>query len=173
LFGEPDKMVELYNALTGSAIPQDAPVEIATLADALFTDRINDLAFVVEGKLVVLIEHQSTLCENMPLRLLIYIARVYEKLIDDAVIYRSKLIKIPKPEFFVLYNGSENFEDTRTLRLSDAFQDISEIANIPNNGGILDLEVKIINVNSGRNAEILRKSENLEGYAFFIMLDWN
>jgi hypothetical protein len=38
-------------------------------------DRINDISFEIGGKLVVLIEHQSTINHNMALRLLLYIAR--------------------------------------------------------------------------------------------------
>jgi hypothetical protein len=41
LFGEPDKMLGLYNALTGSNIPIGTHIENATLTDALFMDRIN------------------------------------------------------------------------------------------------------------------------------------
>jgi hypothetical protein len=40
----------------------------------------NDISFLLDGKLVVLIEHQSSLNRNMPLRLLLYIGRVYEKI---------------------------------------------------------------------------------------------
>ena len=59
LFKDPDKMLELYNALTGKNLPPDSLIEPATLEDALFMDRINDIAFVVEGRLVVLVEQQS------------------------------------------------------------------------------------------------------------------
>ena len=72
-------VIEIYNAVSGKNYPPDTEIEIMTLDDVLFLDRQNDVAFVVEDKLVVLIEHQSTLCENMPIRLLIYIVRVYER----------------------------------------------------------------------------------------------
>ncbi|MCL1853812.1 MAG: Rpn family recombination-promoting nuclease/putative transposase [Peptococcaceae bacterium] len=83
LFNNPDRMLEIYNALTGSKLPPDTPVEPATLEDVLFMSLINDVAFVIDGKLVVLIEHQSTINQNMPLRLLLYLGRVYEKLLDN------------------------------------------------------------------------------------------
>ena len=95
LFSDPDKLVSLFNAISGGELPLDTPVEIATLDDVLFTERRNDIAFVIEDKIVVLLEHQSSINENMPLRLLIYIARVYEKLIDSKAIYMRKLLKIP------------------------------------------------------------------------------
>ena len=113
LFGTPEKMLELYNAVSGNNLPIDTPIEIATLTDALFMDQINDLAFVIEGRLVVLIEHQSTVCQNMPLRLLMYIARVYERLVDRKSLYRDKLISLPRPEFYVIYNGTAPMPDMK------------------------------------------------------------
>ncbi|MDR2044572.1 MAG: hypothetical protein LBQ15_09455 [Clostridium sp.] len=57
-------------------IPPDTPVTMKTLDDVLFMDRVNDLAFLVGDLLIVLMEHQSSLNENLPLRLLLYVARV-------------------------------------------------------------------------------------------------
>ncbi|MCL1836461.1 MAG: Rpn family recombination-promoting nuclease/putative transposase [Treponema sp.] len=51
---------------------------------------------------MVLIEHQSTINPNMPLRLLLYIAHLYEKIIGRKKLYNTKLEKIPAPEFIVL-----------------------------------------------------------------------
>jgi len=168
LFGTADKILELYNAVSGSNLPSDTRVEIATLTDALFMDRINDLAFVIEDRLVVLIEHQSTICENMPLRLLLYIARIYERFIDGKAIYKSKLISLPRPEFYVLYNGVAPMPDMATLRLSDAFVDCPEAKTEVGGFFPLELEVPVINVNVGRNQSVIGKSENLSGYVCFV-----
>jgi hypothetical protein len=108
-------------------------------------------------------EHQFTPNENMPLRMLLYVGRVYERLIESRSIYRQKLVKIPKPEFIVLYNGEKDCPDRSALSLSDAF--------LGEGGGtapVLDLKVKVYNVNYGRNPEILRKSKSLSDYAAFI-----
>ena len=107
LFSDPDLLRELYCALDGVSLPKDVPVTINTLEDVLFMDFINDVSFEIDGKLVVLIEHQSTINPNMALRLLMYIGRVYEKIIDEKNVYSGKPLKIPRPEFFVLYNGVE------------------------------------------------------------------
>ncbi|MCL2212135.1 MAG: Rpn family recombination-promoting nuclease/putative transposase [Treponema sp.] len=104
LFGTPDVLRELYSAIEGIEIPKDAIVDINTLSEALFMRQINDLSFTIDNRIVVLIEHQSTVNENVPLRLLMYIARVYEKIIDRDKLYQRKLEKIPTPEFIVLYN---------------------------------------------------------------------
>ena len=166
LFGDVEKLISLYNALSGSDFPSDTPIIIATLEDVLYNDRYNDIAFVLDDKIVVLIEHQSTISENMPLRLLIYIARVYEKLIDNDSVYRRTLIRIPKPDFIVLYNGVEPFPDEKVLRLSDAYTDAAE--NLTTLGGALELEVRVVNINEGRNGGMVKKCETLNGYVSFV-----
>jgi hypothetical protein len=53
----------------------------------LFFDFNNDISFEIDGKLVVLIEHQSTINPNMALRLLFYITRVLEKKMKGRTLY--------------------------------------------------------------------------------------
>ena len=154
LFGKPDIFIELYNALSGSAYPLDTIVKPATLTDVLFMDQQNDVAFVIGDAIVVLIEHQASINENMPLRLLMYIARVYELIIDNKAVYKDKLLKVPKPEFIVLYNGIDEFPNEKTLRLSDAFNQSPS----PGLGGVLDLSVRVVNINKGYNLNIIQLS---------------
>jgi len=168
LFSDPDLLRELYCALEGVTLPPDIPVTINTLRDALFMGRINDISFEIGGKLVILIEHQSTINPNMALRLLLYIARVYEKLIGDKKIYTSNLIPIPRPEFFVLYNGISPYPDEKTLKLSEVFESVVSLG-IPEKGKpSLELIVKVININQGRNENIVKKCKTLNGYCAFI-----
>ena len=79
LFSDAEKLIELYNAISGSSYDADTSIEINTLADILFMDMMNDISFTIGEKTVVLIEHQSTICENLPLRMLMYIARQQER----------------------------------------------------------------------------------------------
>jgi len=72
---EPALLRELYCALRGITLPPDAPVSINTLENVVYMDLYNDISFEIAGKLVVLIEHQSTINPNMPLRFLLYICR--------------------------------------------------------------------------------------------------
>jgi hypothetical protein len=165
LFSEEYAVLELYNALTGSNYSSDTVIEINTLEDVLFMDMINDVSFTVDDKIVVLIEHQSSISENLPLRLFLYIARVYEGIIDKKATYRQKLLKIPTPEFIVLYNGKNDFPDEKELRLSDAFKEKTEHST---KYGNLDLVVRVLYINPGHNLDIVRKSETLRGYVVFI-----
>ena len=72
LFSDKDIMRELYSAIEGVELPLDTSININTLSNALFMGQINDVSFTVGGRLIVLIEHQSTINQNMPLRLLMY-----------------------------------------------------------------------------------------------------
>ena len=83
----------------------------------------------------------------MPLHLSIYEARLYEILIENDAIYKSKLLKIPKPDFIVLYNGLDEFPDEKTLRLSDAYMEMPEA--FLKFSGFLKLEVRVVNINEG------------------------
>jgi len=166
LFSNPDILRELYSAIEGIPIPPDIPIDINTLSGIIYKDKINDLSFTIDNRLVVLIEHQSTINNNIPLRLLIYIAHVYEKIVNMKKVYQTKLEKIPAPEFIVLYNGKANYPDHTELRLSDAFKGINglKLANtIP-----LELIVQVYNINQGHNPEMLKKCETLDNYSVFI-----
>jgi len=169
LFSDPDLLRELYCALEGITLPHDIPVTINTLQDVLFMGRINDISFKIGGKLVILIEHQSTINPNMALRLLLYIARVYDKIVgDNKKIYTTNLIPLPRPEFFVLYNGISPYPDEETLRLSEAFESAASLG-IPDKGiPSLELTARVININKGRNEKIVQRCKTLNGYCAFI-----
>jgi predicted transposase YdaD len=169
LFRDPDILRELYCALSKANLPPDIPVTINTLDDVLIIDRFNDVSFEIGGKIIVLIEHQSTINLNMPVRLLIYIARIYEKMIKDKKIYAKNKVPLPTPEFYVFYNGEEPYPEEATLKLSDAFEKLSGMGlGLPEKSFPLELEVKVININKGRNAELVRKCETLAGYSVFV-----
>jgi predicted transposase YdaD len=168
LFSDPDTLRELYCALEGVTLPPDVPVSINTLQDVLFMDRVNDISFEIGGKLVILIEHQSTINPNMALRLLMYIARVYEKIIGNKNIYASKFIHIPRPEFFVLYNGMAPYPDEAFLRLSEAFENTESLRPWDKGSPALELVVKVVNINQGRNGEIAGKCKTLAAYSAFV-----
>ena len=166
LFNDPDLLRELYCALGNVSLPKDIPVSINTLKNVLYMDLYNDISFEIGGKLVVLIEHQSTINPNIALRFLLYISRVLEKIIKSKTMYSTRKIEIPRPEFYVLYNGQKPFPDNMVFKLSDLFKksDILPEDSFP----MLDLEVKVININEGRNTEILNRCKKLSEYSKFM-----
>ena len=165
LFSEDEKAKEnflsLYNALHGTNLQLSCPVENIRLDNVMYMNIINDVSCLVDNKIIVLAEHQSTINENMPLRFLQYIARLYEKLQAPADRYLRKLSKIPTPEFYVFYNGREDYPEMITLKLSDAF--ITKPEQMP-----LDLEVKVYNINKSKGAEVLSRCKTLDEYSLFI-----
>jgi predicted transposase/invertase (TIGR01784 family) len=164
LFSKPDILRELYSAIEGVALPPDIPIDINTLSGVLFRKQINDISFLIDDRLIVLIEHQSTINNNIPLRFLMYIGRLYEKITDPKKKFVKKLGKIPEPEFIVLYNGKDPFPDYKELKLSDAFKNTGRIRKkIP-----LELSVKIYNINKEHNQEILNKSNILKDYSILV-----
>ena len=121
----------------------------------------NDVSYLVDNKIIVLAEHQSTINPNMPLRCLEYISRLYETLFESKEKYSRKLLNIPTPEFYVFYNGIDDYPETTVLKLSDAF--IIKPERIP-----LDLEVKVYNINKSKGAEVLSRCKTLDEYSLFI-----
>jgi hypothetical protein len=170
LFGEENTLRGLYEAVEGVTLPPDLPIAINTLEDALFKTRINDISFEAGGKLVVILEHQSTINPNMPLRLLSYITRIYEKITAGKKTrwYGKKGFTIPWPEFIVLYNGTDPFPEETTLRLSDAFEDVASLGLTAGGSPGLELTARVYNINEGRNRAMVEKNETLSGYVMFI-----
>ena len=136
-----DKLIELYNALFDTNYGPEANIEIVTLEDVVFRVLKNDVAFVMEDSFIILAEHQSTICNNMPLRDLIYMSAMLQRMINTDELYRKKLLKIPRPTFIVFYDGKEDFPEYHEMKLSDAFlgDDDNEIS--------LQLTVRVYNIN--------------------------
>jgi predicted transposase/invertase (TIGR01784 family) len=168
LFSDPDVLRELYCAIEGISLPKDTPIEINTLENVLYMDFINDISFEIGGKLVVLMEHQSTINPNIALRMLLYIGRILEKKIESRKLYSSKRIQIPFPKFFVLYNGLDPFPDNEIVRLSDLFESPQDLGLSENSRPLLELEVKIININEGRNIELAKHCKKLAEYSILV-----
>jgi hypothetical protein len=166
LFNDPETLRELYCALEGVTLPSDVPITLNTLEGVLFMERVNDISFAVAGKLVLILEHQSTVNPNMPLRCLLYLARLYEKIINNKDVYKSRLLTIPRPECFVLYNGAADYPDETRLNLSDSFAEVKDLGltGTPE----LELAVRVININKGHNRKLVGKCGKLEGYSDFI-----
>lgn len=159
--------ISLYNALAGSSLlVETTSVERQMLENVLYMTYYNDVAMLIDNRLVILAEHQSTINENMPLRFLDYAVRIYEKLTPMKAKFKKQLVKIPRPEFYVLYNGTADLPDHSVLRLSDAFiKDGSERKSAP-----LELTVDVYNINAGRNLTIQERCPVLREYSEFVAL---
>ena len=164
VFADKRDMLDLYNALNGTNYTDIDALSIVTLEDAIYMSIKNDLSFIVASTLN-LYEHQSTVNPNMPLRGLVYLAKEYRTYYDnsDQSIYSRKLIKLPRPQYIIFYNGTEEQPEEKYLRLSDAFE--------PAGNGeepMLECIAKQININYGYNQKLLDTCKRLHDYSYFI-----
>ena len=162
LFSDKERLLSLYNALSPKRCDNINELTVVTLADAIYMEVKNDIAFLV-GTDIHLWEHQSTTNPNMPLRFLEYIAAEYQKLIETNKknLYSRTLIKLPQPQFVVFYNGVEDTADHEVMKLSDAFEGEGKSLT-------LELVADMYNINAGRNDALLDTCAALKGYSEFV-----
>ena len=154
-------LLSLYNALHDTNYEDETIIRKVKIDDVLYKNFKNDISCEVNGLVLVFGEHQSTINRNMPLRCLMYVGRAYEQLVDSKARYRTTLVKIPTPEFYVFYNGEKEQPLERVLSLSDAFMN-------PAGENSVELKVKVININSDKAHGILDKCGILKEYSQFI-----
>ena len=153
--------ISLYNALHDTHFDASAKIEPLRLEQVMYMAFRNDVAYLIDDKIIALAEHQSTINANMPLRFLQYTARLYERIQNPRDRYFRRLKKIPTPEFYVFYNGEEDYPETATLRLSDAFMTMLEKP-------ALEVVVSVTNINYNKGSEILRTCKPLKEYMLFV-----
>ena len=151
----------LYNALHGTDYQSTAILKNIRLKQVLYMNFANDVSYLVDNKIIVLAEHQSTINPNMPIRCLEYVARLYEQFYKSKEKYSRKQLAIPTPEFYVFYNGKQPYTTNSVLKLSDSFtQTHDEYA--------LELSVKVVNINYDKASEILKLCKPLKQYSLFV-----
>ena len=113
-----------------------------------------------KNNFLILLEHQSTPNENMPLRMLFYVAELLKQYIEPfkEKIYQLNQIELPTPKFYLFYNGRKNEPEQRQMKLSMAFKHFSG----------LELIVNFYNLNEGNNEKFLKQSESLKSYCIFV-----
>ena len=161
-----ENFISLYNALHGTNLDvKTTDVQPVMLEQVLYMKYYNDIAMLIDGKIVILIEHQSTINKNMPFRFLEYIARIYEKITTKDEKFGRKLVKLPIPEFYVFYNGKDDYPTESIMKLSDAFIQFDGDSELKNQ---LEISVKVININVDKENPILKRCEALKQYSEFI-----
>ena len=144
LFSDLEYTKQLYLSLH----PEDTDIRdedfrLVTLENILAIGQYNDLGFQVRDKLILLVEAQSTFSPNIPLRMLMYLAKTYNEYIEEhqLSLYREKKVSIPRPELYVIYTGEKEAPDI--LRLSDMYE----------GSGSADLTVRVLR--DGQPGDIL------------------
>ena len=138
LFSQPQYLLELHKTLhkEDTDIKED-DLSIITLETVIINDIYNDLGYVVNDKLLILIEAQTTWSPNILLRSFLYLAKTYQNILTEqaANLYGTTKAQIPTPELFVIFTGDKkNKPDTITLQ--------DEFFN--GKASCLDLRIKVI-----------------------------
>ena len=153
-------LLSLCNALNDTGYNESSDITINTLEGSFFSNIKNDISFLLNNLMVVLIEHQTTINPNMPLRFLSYIDELYTRYTSAShkEIYGCKLIKIPAPEFYVFYDGNDTSFEKQTLKLSNAFETQSDK---------LELTVHVYNLADDMNEDLKKKCQPINEYSTF------
>ena len=160
LFGDRERLLGLYNAISGKNYQDPEALEINTLENAIYMGMKNDLSFLIDDRLS-LYEHQSTVNPNMPLRFLFYISDLYSGMTTDENFYGRKALSIPIPCFVIFYNGSEPQPDRKILRLSDLY-------TVRMKETQLELTAVLLNINRNHNRELMEACRDLKDYAEYV-----
>ncbi len=160
LFGDRERLLGLYNAISGKNYQDPEALEINTLENAIYMGMKNDLSFLIDDRLS-LYEHQSTVNPNMPLRFLFYISDLYSGMTAEENPYSSKALIIPSPCFVIFYNGEEPQPDRKILRLSDLYAVRMKEAQ-------LELKAVLLNINRNHNRELMEACRDLKDYAEYV-----
>ncbi len=151
----------LYNAISQYPLSENAKLEPLVVENVLYTNMVNDVSYLVDGSEIFLVEHQSTVNENMSMRFYLYLARLFCYLLESEDLYQKGYVKTPTPEFYVFYNGREDYPLEKTLEISTGFKKRKKKFK-------LELTVEVININPHKGHEVLQKCKPLREYSLFV-----
>ena len=163
IFKEKENILALYNAMNHSNYTDLDQLEILDNEnDVIYLNYKGDVSFIIDPCLF-LYEHQSSYNPNMGVRGLIYFAQMYNSYMEKHNLNRfgSKLLRLPVPKFVVFYNGTTWQEEEIEIRLSDCFD---KAAGEP----CVEVVAKMININYGKNKELMEHCKPLRDYAIFV-----
>ena len=75
--------------------------------------------------------------------------------------YRKNRIAVPGSSFYVFYNGTDQYPTEGEMKLSDAFVTTTD-------SPMLEVKVKVININYANHHNILDKCQVLREYSMFV-----
>lgn len=173
LFGREENKrwtLSLYNAVNRSSHTDPDSIQITTMEDILYMGMKNDVSFIITD-IMSIYEQQATYNPNMPVRELMYAAKLYDKYIHENKlnIYGDTLVALPIPKLIVFYNGQDHYGD-RVLELKDAFRTGKEKPDPKTDAEAEEsrVRVRMLNINYGQNKELLDACKPLGEYAWLI-----
>ena len=159
-FNEETRLKEVAGALHGRSYAEE-PLQIVTLDGTFLSQIKNDISFLLAGRNLIFLEHQSTANQNMPLRCLYYVCEQLRRYIPAKKLYQNTPIKLPAPEFHVFYTGNSDMPEICQMKLSDAYRKTDEEMH-------LELKVNFHNIAYDNAKSLLQKSRSIHDYSFFL-----
>lgn len=146
LFNRMPYVLEAYRSIH----PEDDGVtekdlEILTLQAELMNTIYNDLAMLVRGRIIILVEAQSTFTKNLAVRFLLYYAETIKRYLENhnMSFYTAREVSFPLPEFYVVYVGARK-DIPDVIRFSDLYLDRELYRDDIAEQGILDFKIHVI-----------------------------
>ncbi len=154
-------LLSLYNAVNRTSYTDEKMIRLNTIRTVLYHGFHNDLSFLF-GSTMNFYEHQSTVSQNMPFRDLLYSSHVYGPYAEKyrRQMYGSALLRIPRPQYAVFYNGKQDMPQKWESRLSEAYESAEDVT--------AEIVVTHFNINWGKGCRILEDCPALMGYAWFV-----
>lgn len=134
LFKNKSYLLKLYKTLHPEDITatEDSLTNV-TITNVLTDNLYNDLGFIVNDKLMILVEAQSSWTMNILVRLLLYLAQSYHEYFQrtNQDYYASKKVKMLKPELYVIFTGNRGRKPDKISLSKEFFK-----------GANIDIEIK-------------------------------
>ena len=145
----PKYAAQLYMALHPDETVTENDIEHVTLESVIMATLYNDVGFKVKDKIIMLVEQQSTWTENIAVRMLVYLAETYYDYFKDTKqsLYDTPKVKMPKPDLYVLYTGTDKKNVPPYISLSDSY--------LGGDNSVLDFKVKV--VTDGKDGDIIQQ----------------
>ena len=149
LFQNKSHLLRLYKTLhpEDTTATEDSLMDV-TIENVLTDNLYNDLGFIVNNKLMILIEAQSTWTMNILVRVLLYLAQSYHEYFQRTSqnYYKSKKVKMPKPELYVIFTGNKGRKPDKVFLSREFFL-----------GEEIDIEVKAKVIYEGNTDDIINQ----------------
>lgn len=106
----------------------DGEVCIKNVRPIVFGSRENDLSFLYDDIIYLMMEEEASICPNMPYRLLEYITAGLRSTVDsEKILYSSRRVYFPVPKLYMVQAGVEEKRQGITtvrydMRLSDSYK---------------------------------------------------
>ena len=108
LFQNKKYLLQLYKSLHPEDDVTEDDLTDVTIKNVLTDNIYNDLGFVVEDRLMIFVEAQSSVWTvNIIVRALMYLVQTWHDYFERTKqnLYKSKKVQMPMPEIYVLYTG--------------------------------------------------------------------